>query len=66
MFFSQIKECDVNALYVMLRACGVCAVTNTHTLVELASLAAGDEAFTIWIPGHAGQAILMRLTHLCS
>lgn len=45
---------------------GVGAVKDTHTLVELASLAAGDEAFTIWIPGHAGQAILMRLTHLCS
>lgn len=36
------------------------------TLVELPSLATGDKAFAIWIPGHTGQAILMRLTHLCS
>ncbi len=43
-----------------------CAVKDTHTLVELASLAAGDKAFAIWIPGHTSQAILMRLTHLCA
>lgn len=65
------KGCDVKALYVMFRPSGhsqhrVCAVSDTHTLVELASLASGDKAFAIWIPGHAGQAILMRLTHLCS
>lgn len=27
---------------------------DTHTLVELAPLAAGDKAFAIWIPGHTG------------
>lgn len=42
------------------------AVKDTHTLVELASLTTGDEAFAIWIPGYAGQAILVRLAHLCS
>lgn len=39
---------------------------STHTLVKLASLAAGDEAFAVWIPGHTGQAIFMRLAHLCA
>lgn len=40
--------------------------TYTHTLVELASLATGDEAFAVWIPGHAGQAVFVRLAHLCA
>lgn len=44
----------------------VWAVTGTHTLVELASLATGDEAFAIWVPGHTGQAVLVRLAHLCA
>lgn len=39
--------------------------TDTHTLVELASLTASDEAFSVWVPGHAGQTVLMRLTHFC-
>lgn len=42
-----------------------CAVSDTHTLVKLASLTSCDKAFTIWIPSHAGQAVFMRLTHLC-
>lgn len=40
--------------------------TCTHTLVELASLATGDEAFAVWIPGHAGQTVFVRLAHLCA
>lgn len=64
-------KCDVNALYAMLKTCGywqhtVSAMKYTHTLVELAPLASSDEAFAIWIPGHTGQAILVRLTHLCT
>lgn len=39
---------------------------STYTLIELASLATCDKAFTIWIPGHTGKAIFMRLTHLCT
>lgn len=38
----------------------------THTLVELASLATSDEAFAVWIPGHAGQTVFVRLAHLCA
>ena len=65
------QGCDVKALYVMFRPSGhwqhrVRAVSDTHTLVELASLASGDKALAIWIPGDASQAVLMRLTHLCS
>ena len=42
----------------------VCGAIDTHTLVELASLAPRDEALAIWIPGNAGQAVLVRLAHL--
>ena len=42
----------------------VCGAMDTHTLVKLASLAPRDEALAIWIPGNAGQAVLVRLAHL--
>ncbi len=37
----------------------------TYTLVELPSLSSCNEALAVRVPGHAGQAVLMRLTHLC-
>lgn len=36
----------------------------TYTLVKLPSLSSGDEAFAVRVPGDAGQAVLVRLTHL--
>lgn len=39
--------------------------SSTHTLVELAPLAPSDKALAVRVPGHAGQAVLMRLGHLC-
>ena len=43
----------------MLGQTGHTLMEDTHTLVELAPLASGDEALAVWIPGHTGQTVLV-------
>lgn len=36
---------------------------STHTLIKLSPLSSGDKSFAVWVPGHAGQTVFVRLRH---
>lgn len=36
---------------------------STHTLIKLSPLSTSDKSFAVWVPGHAGQTVFMRLRH---
>lgn len=36
---------------------------STHTLIKLSPLPTGDKSFAVWVPGHAGQTVFVRLRH---